>query len=287
MHVQDTARDIPPVHRKHRGTSLHLIDDLTNRPMDQLYSDSRLAARPRSSLDLWGTRIVVFIVCIAVGFLGSQFVRLLNTDPRKEVRNQLASQLESSNDQVQALEKEINSLRTSIDKQSAALNESPVQVQVRKDDMVAGLTKVEGEGIVLTIANPLAASGGNNGALPRETSTTKLRVVTDYDLQQWVSLLWFHGAEAIAINGNRLGALTAIRTAGSSILIDTNAISSPYVIEAIGNPNELAKSLGEKALPSLYADYHHSGMYPQIDKKSSITLPAATMGKITSARRIE
>ena len=41
----------------------------------------------------------------------------------------------------------------------------------------------------------------------------------DADLQTLVSLLWQAGAEAIAINGNRLGVQTSIRTAGSTILI--------------------------------------------------------------------
>lgn len=35
----------------------------------------------------------MFLICIAVGAAGSVFVRQLSTDPRKEVRKQLASQL--------------------------------------------------------------------------------------------------------------------------------------------------------------------------------------------------
>lgn len=77
------------------------------------------------------------------------------------------------------------------------------------------------EGIVLTVANPLSVSGDNaDSSLPRENGS-QVRVVTDSDLQLLVSLLWQSGAEAIAINGNRLGVQTSIRTAGSTILIES------------------------------------------------------------------
>ena len=82
---------MPPRRRgKHYDASLRLIDDLVNRPMDALYNDSRLVTKPDSKLTFWGTRIIVLIICVAVGFAGCLFVRLLNTDPRKQVRQQLS-----------------------------------------------------------------------------------------------------------------------------------------------------------------------------------------------------
>ena len=41
--------------RRLHDDSLKLIDDLTNRPMDPLFSDSRLDQRPRSRLSTWAT----------------------------------------------------------------------------------------------------------------------------------------------------------------------------------------------------------------------------------------
>ena len=93
-HVQPASMPaMPQRHRHVDDDSLRLIDDLTNRPMDVLYSDSRLATKKRSAVSIWATRILVFLICIAVGAAGSVFVRQLSTDPRKEVRKQLASQL--------------------------------------------------------------------------------------------------------------------------------------------------------------------------------------------------
>lgn len=274
--------------RRHGSNdSLQLIDDLINRPLDQMYNDSRLVSKPDSKMAYWATRIVVFLICIAVGFEGSQFVRQLNTDPRKQVREQLASQLVENDDHVATLEQDIADLRKSIDEQSESIQQSPIERLVRQNDAAAGMTAMEGEGIVMTIADPLAASTDEaNGSVPRESAGSKLRVVTDYDLQELVCLMWQHGAEAIAVNGNRLGVQTSIRMAGNNILIGTAAIESPYVIQAIGNRTELAKAMGKDALPTLYADFQKAGMHPKISEERSLRLEAATAGQVTYARRI-
>lgn len=274
--------------RRRRGgdDSLQLIDDLINRPMDQLYSDSRLVAKPDSKIVYWGTRIIVFLICIVVGFFGCQFVRLLNTDPRKQVRESLANQLVANNAHVDALDKDIADLRRQVDEQSKSATKSPIEQVVEENEAAAGATPVEGEGIVMTIADPVAASSdAAQGSLPRDGASDRLRVVTDADLQLLVCLLWRAGAEAISINGNRLGVETSIRTAGNSILVSTTPIESPYRIQAIGDRNALAEAMGERTLPTLYSDFHKAGMYPQIDKAGTMRLEAASVGKLTYARR--
>lgn len=288
-HHAQSPDEVAQAKPKHKpdNDSLRLIDDLINRPVDQLYSDARLVNRPNSRVVVWATRIVVFIICIAVGFAGSQFVRLLNTDPRKQIRESLSNELIDNNEHVNQLDSQISELRKNIEAQSKTLETSQAERIVQENDAAAGATAVEGEGIVLTIANPLAANSDNGGSLPRESTTDKLRVVTDTDLQLFVSLLWQNGAEAIAINDNRLGVETSIRTAGNSILIGTTPVQSPYRIQAIGDRNELAQKMSSQALPTLYSDFSKSGMHPQISKTNSMRLPAATVGQVTYAKGSE
>ncbi|RYQ00935.1 protein ylxX/ylxW [Bifidobacterium pseudolongum subsp. globosum] len=276
-----------PRRRRTGADSLQLIDDLINRPVDQLYSDARLVNKPDSKIVYWGTRIVVFLICIAVGFAGCQFVRLLNTAPRKQVRESLASELTAENAHLESLESENMDLRKQIEAQSAAATQSAAERIVKENEAAAGATSVEGEGIVMTIANPLAARNDDAGSLPREATADRLRIVTDTDLQLLVSLMWQHGAEAIAVNDNRLGVQTSIRTAGNSILIGTTAIESPYKIQAIGDKNALADAMSERSLPALYSDFNRSGMHPQISKTDSMRLEAAPIGKLTYAQKEE
>ena len=169
-HVQPASMPaMPQRHRHVDDDSLRLIDDLTNRPMDVLYSDSRLATKKRSAVSIWATRILVFLICIAVGAAGSVFVRQLSTDPRKEVRKQLASQLTEQTKRVGDLTKDVNDLRSQIESESESLASWSLNQTMQDDEMVNGTLPVQGEGIVLTVANPLSVSGDNaDSSLPRE-----------------------------------------------------------------------------------------------------------------------
>ncbi len=265
--------------------SLRLIDDLTNRPMDPMFSDSRLDKRPKSAFRVWSTRVIVFIICIAVGFSGSIIVQILHTDPRKEIRSSLAKELTQQTKHLNTLNSEVSSLRVKVENQSKKLANTAKDDTLTYDEMATGTIPVNGPGITLTIANPLAAnSDTTSGSLPRESSSN-IRVVTDGDLQVFIQILWQAGAEAISINGYRLGVQTSVRTAGQTILVGVNQVQSPYKIQAIGDASALASAVGEKSQRSLYTTLNGAGIYPQITTSKSITLEAASSSEISYAER--
>lgn len=265
--------------------SLRLIDDLTNRPMDPMFSDSRLDKRPKSAFRVWSTRVIVFIICIAVGFSGSIIVQILHTDPRKEIRSSLARELTQQTKHLNTLNSEVSSLRVKVENQSKKLANTTKDDTLTYDEMATGTIPVTGPGITLTIANPLAAnSDTTSGSLPRESSSN-IRVVTDGDLQVFIQILWQAGAEAISINGYRLGVQTSVRTAGQTILVGVNQVQSPYKIQAIGDASALASAVGEKSQRSLYTTLKGAGIYPQITTSKSITLEAASSSDISYAER--
>ena len=69
------------------------------------------------------------------------------------------------------------------------------------------------------------------------------RAVRDQDLAMVVNAMWGAGAEAVSINGQRIGPTTFVRTAGSVILVNITPVSSPYVVSAIGDSNALSVAL--------------------------------------------
>ncbi|WEV68311.1 DUF881 domain-containing protein [Bifidobacterium sp. ESL0769] len=287
-HVVD-ADDTAALSSRHRrkvdDDSLRLIDDLTNRPLDPLFSDARLTQqKPRSALSIWSTRIIVFIICIAVGFVGSVFVRQLNTDPRKQVRASLISELEQQNASLKKVTTEVTDLHAKVVKQADSMPNASPDSTLSQDEMVNGTLAVKGPGIVFTLADPVA-SGAANGAAPRENNTNHIRVVTDADLQGIVNLLWKAGAEAIAINGYRIGVSTSVRTAGQTILIGVNQVTSPYKIEVIGDAKDLSEAMNSKSQPGLYRTLNAAGINPQISRSYSLKLPAAETTNITEAKR--
>ncbi len=100
--------------------------------------------------------------------------------------------------------------------------------------------------------------------------------VRDRDLQEVVNALWAAGAEAIAINGQRLSALTAIREAGEAVLVDYRPVTPPYVIRAVGDPDTVEPAFVGSATAAAFrtlGDLYGVGF--AVRRRDRMTLPAA------------
>ena len=102
-----------------------------------------------------------------------------------------------------------------------ALNE-----EVRAAHGIAGTSAVRGPGVIIEINDSLRV-------VPPEDIRTNYLVLED-DLQDIITALWASGAEAIAVNGERLVSTSSIYGAGSAILINNSRHPPPYRFEAIG-----------------------------------------------------
>ena len=99
---------------------------------------------------------------------------------------------------------------------------------------LAGLTDVEGEGVVVVLKDSTeTVSGGGSSSY----------IIHDRDLRDIVNELVASGAEAISINGERISGKSAIRCVGPTITINNRYFASPFTIKAIGNPNTLEAGL--------------------------------------------
>lgn len=94
----------------------------------------------------------------------------------------------------------------------------------------------------------------------------------DKDMRKLVNAVWQSGAEAVAINGHRIGPRTAIRSAGSAITVDYVSLSRPYVVEAIGSPQKL---------PAELADTPGGRWMTYLRDNSSITYQVTTKDRVS------
>jgi uncharacterized protein YlxW (UPF0749 family) len=85
----------------------------------------------------------------------------------------------------------------------------------------AGLVPVTGKGLAFRLED--GTQGGGIDA-----------VVSARDVRTLVEELWLAGAQAIAVNGERVVASTAVLDIGGSILVNSAYVSPPYQVTAIG-----------------------------------------------------
>jgi uncharacterized protein YlxW (UPF0749 family) len=191
---------------------------------------------------------------------------------RQELIDRCASETASAD----AEQQKVDSLR---DEVSARQHKALEKHGGDQGDLVAllsGATDVRGPGAKLVI-DDAKGSDESGGGGPRQSSDfSDTGRVRDRDMQQFVNGLWQSGAEAVAVNGQRLTALSAIRAAGDAILVDNRPLVPPYTVLAVGDGKHLVAtfqdSAGGQYLKVLKASY---GIRTSISEQDEVRLPAA------------
>jgi uncharacterized protein YlxW (UPF0749 family) len=80
----------------------------------------------------------------------------------------------------------------------------------------------------------------------------------------------------VAVNGERVTALSALRNSGQAIRINDVSLSPPYVVEAVGDPRTLPARFANTTSGVRFRDVTSLyGMPFSMDIVKSLTLPAA------------
>ncbi len=117
--------------------------------------------------------------------------------------------------------------------------------EVSHANFLAGLTAVQGPGLVVTLSD---SKNHVQGGLPAAIMPT---LIHDTDINAVVNELKAAGAEAISINDQRLIAISPVRCAGPTVYVNGTPQTPPYVLRVIGSPKDLQTALN---LPGGVAD---------------------------------
>jgi uncharacterized protein YlxW (UPF0749 family) len=144
--------------------------------------------------------------------------------------------------------------------------------ELLQEKMRAGLVDVRGPGIQLVLddSDRVPTAGDR---LP--TGSANDYLVHDHDLRDAISLLWSAGAEAIAVNGERIVASSSVYCVGSTVMVNDTRLSPPYRISAIGDPSLLRDTVENPGyLGELKNRRSRYGVRLDILRVESIVVPA-------------
>jgi uncharacterized protein YlxW (UPF0749 family) len=219
-----------------------------------------MSARPRFRHP--GVSLVMLAVAAGVGYLAvaqlgstERFSQQLQAESEGDL-TRILSDLTTTDaelrDQIGALKLQLQTLSTSSQQDEAATRAA--EEQLNDLAVLAGTAPVTGTGIIVTVGDPEAA--------------------IQYDLMiDLVEELRDAGAEAIAVNGVRVGAASWFGEAGPQLTLDGKPLIAPYRIAAIGQPATLDGGL---AIPGGAVDTFRTqkGVTVEVQRLARVDLPA-------------
>ena len=171
------------------------------------------------------------------------------------------------------LKKRVAELRVELaDQQNASARDSTLLRDMAEDlasqRAAAGLYAMRGPGVRTLLADSPVSN------LPPQADPNHY-IIHDYDIRDVVNRLWLAGAEAVAVNQERIVGTSSIICVGSTIMVNDTRIGPPYEVLAIGDPARLAEALSEpSALQELRSRVRSSGIQFRVSERSELEIPA-------------
>jgi uncharacterized protein YlxW (UPF0749 family) len=274
-----------------RSLGASLLDDVLAETLDPAYAQAAAARasgrspeRPR-----WRGRALVALTMAIAGLLASVTYdqAAAGADGREQVREALIGDIDRESAVSDELQVQLEDLSDEVTRTRDELLAATAVGQEALDELAraeqgSAAVRVTGPGLLVTLAN--ADPKADEDPVGGTTSEDPRGRVRDGDLQLVVNALWAAGAEAVSINGQRLGPLTAIRFAGEAVLVDFKPVTNPYEVSAIGDPDTLAsKFLASPEVSSLAVISESFGLRFDFSRKDELTLPAASTPELRIA----
>jgi uncharacterized protein YlxW (UPF0749 family) len=181
---------------------------------------------------LAGGPVFVLVVTGLVGFLlvsqfrGTQrFSQRLSAESEGDLARILASlttEADSLRDEISALKLQLVDLEASSRSDEASAKAAEDQLQALQ--VLAGTVPVAGPGLTLDIQDP-------GGAVGYDTLIDVVQELRDA------------GAEAVAVNGQRVGVSSAFANTSGKVALDGVVLTAPFKVSAIGQPATLESGL--------------------------------------------
>ena len=174
---------------------------------------------------------LIALVCVLIGFMVAVQFRTA-----QDAKGGLSQQrIEEISDRLLQTEHERDELSEELHKMQTAAASTDNQQDKDLLRYRAALVPLEGEGVIVRMDDSTKpAKAGEN---------PNLYVIHDDDLLRVVNELRAAGAEAIAINGQRLTGASEIRCAGPTLSVNNVRSSAPFEIRAIGDKKSLENAL--------------------------------------------
>ena len=218
-------------------------------------------------------RPALYVGLALFGFLAVVAVRSTPADPdaRLPRRFRLVGLIHRQQRQAVALRREADDLRAQLTDIRRAVTThqagtADLDARLRTAEHATGLSAVAGPGVKVVL---------DDSSLDQSpTGNLNDLVIHSQDVQAVVNGLWRAGAEAVAINGQRVISTSAVLCVGNTLLLNGTVHSPPYVITALGAEESRFES--DELVRRLHDDASVFGLRFSVSKDDDLHVPAFT-----------
>ncbi len=276
---------------------MSLLVDMTTAALDPSYGEAAArrtsssqgpaGSRPRGPRRMPFVLTVLFVVVGAATGIAASQVRQ-RADAAGTGRRALIAEVHRRTTETDQLDAQASRLRGEVQRArdvalGAGAKGRSAAGQVAELELVTGGTAVRGPGLVVTLDNAPDVSSDATSSAGQLGSGR----IYDRDVQDVVNALWAAGAEAISVNGQRLTAMTAIRSAGEAILVDFRPLSPPYVLRAVGGTEQMEPSFADSTTARRFTTWISLyGIGFAVSRASDLRLAAAATPDLRLAHAV-
>lgn len=201
--------------------------------------------------------VLVVVVCLVVGVMLATTRQFSHGD---EIRRSDTTRLstlvrdaQASADDAEAARDELAARVEELQANAGTVDADVADQRARAEQLTdpAGLSEQSGAGVVITLTD---APRGQDGRYASDASPDDL-VVHQQDVQSVLNALWSGGAQAIAMQDQRVVSRTAPRCIGNTLLLGGRTYSPPYVVTALGEPAVLSDALDKAPGVRVFKQY--------------------------------
>jgi len=176
--------------------------------------------------------ILTMAICVQIKTVKNNGTTIGRSEAETQLKDQVLKMKEKYDhayENLTKLEEELEKVRETVASENKELEE--LESEIKKANTLLGFTDATGTGVTITVEDGIST--------PTTLNPSDL-LVHDLDILCIVNELKNAGAEAIEVNGKRIVSTTSIMCDGNVITINGEKVSSPFVINAIGLPEQIA-----------------------------------------------
>ena len=225
--------------------------------------------RWRAPWSRWATSGMTALGAALVGFLvvAGLWAGREAAVAQDETKEELIALITERQEHADALSEELDELRESVDEAESSMvaGVPALREDLAAAEAAAGLAAIRGPGLEVVLSD---------GDDPCASQPADCRI-QDVDLQLMVNTLFAVGAEAVAVDGERVTSTTSVRGAGQLVLVNHRVLTSPYEVVAVGDPAALRDGLAASDLVRDFDAWEDDyGLGLSVDVADDLLVPA-------------